>query len=154
MSVRNYPTATLSRRLAAMLYDSLVLISLYIMAGFIVVALLKLINDGEFPGALPWSISVSIFFCVAFLYYTHSWLRGGQTIGMKAWRIALVNNNEKHGQVLPLQLSQCMLRCGCGFFSLLAGGLGFWWMLFDRQQRTWHDMASVTRIIHRPVGMD
>lgn len=153
MSVQNYPTAPLLRRLAAMTYDSLVLISLYIFAGFIVVALLKLINQGEFPGALPMSVNLSLFFCIAFFYYTHSWLKGGQTIGMKAWRIYLINARQQHGKTLPLQLSQCMLRCGCGFFSLLAFGGGFFWMLLDPQQRTWHDMASLTRIVHIPDHM-
>ncbi|ASP39926.1 hypothetical protein CHH28_15155 [Bacterioplanes sanyensis] len=153
MSFQNYPTANLSRRLAALFYDSFVLFSLYILGGFILVAIIKAVNQGEFPGALPMSVNLSLFFCITFMYYTHSWLKGGQTIGMKAWRICLINARQQHGKTLPLQLSQCMLRCGCGFFSTVLGLLGFVWMLFDKQQRTWHDMASLTRVVHMPAGM-
>jgi len=29
-------------------------------------------------------------------------------------------------------------------------GLGFFWSLLDKQERTWHDMASLTRVVHIP----
>ncbi|WP_430462084.1 RDD family protein [Thalassolituus sp. LLYu03] len=148
MSAQNYPTANLLRRLAALVYDGLIVIALYIAVGFVVVGLLKA-STGEFPGALPWSVSASLLFTVSFLYYSHSWRKGGQTVGMKAWRIRLIS--EEKG---PVRLSQCMLRSGIGFFSLLAAGLGYWWMLFDKRQRTWHDMASLTRVVFLPKNMD
>ena len=153
MSLQNYPTAPLLRRLAALAYDSLVVMALYILVGFIVVGILKA-TSGDFPGELPASISFSLIFIVCFFYYSHSWRRGGQTIGMKAWRIRLINENTKHGQMLPIQLSQCMLRTGIGFFSLIIFGAGFIWMLFDVKNRTWHDLASVTRVIYLPKDME
>lgn len=150
MSFKNYPTAPLSRRFAAMLYDGLILIALYILSGFAVVALLKLVNNGDFPGTLPAAVNLSLLFCIAFFYYSDSWLRrGGQTIGMKAWKIKLINENDR-----SLQLSQCMLRVGIGFFSLIIVGLGFFWMLIDKKQRTWHDHASLTRVVYLPKNME
>mgnify|MGYP001480312817 CR=1 FL=1 len=146
MSEYNYPTASLSRRLAAMAYDALVLLACLIMVGFVMVGIMAALNGGEPPGAFPAPVVMSTLFCICFFYYSTSWRRGGQTIGMKAWRIRLLNEN--HGK--PLQVSQCMLRTAIGFFSLLAAGLGFWWMLFDKRQRTWHDIASLTRIVYIP----
>ena len=147
MSLQNYPTANLGRRLAAMIYDGLILIALYIILGGLLVTAISSGND-EMLRLSP-ATAMSLFFSISFLYYSHSWRKGGQTIGMKAWRLTLINEDGR-----PVQLSQCMLRSGIGFFSILAAGLGFWWMLFDKQQRTWHDIASVTRVVHAPKNME
>ena len=149
MSQKNFPTAPLARRLAALVYDGLILTALYILAGFVVVALIKASNNGEFPGTLPAAVSFSLMFVIAFFYYSDSWRRrNGQTIGMKAWGLKLINENNG-----PIQLSQCMLRIGVGFFSLILLGAGFFWMLIDKRQRNWHDMASLTRVIFIPKEM-
>ena len=150
MSDQNYPTAPFIRRLAALTYDALVLIALYILlGGLLVTAVSKIIGSEEFVRLSP-AMSMSVMFTICFLYYSHSWRRGGQTIGMKAWGLKLLNDNNKG---TGIQLSQCMLRTGVGFFSLLFMGLGFWWMLFDKQQRSWHDIASLTRMVYIPKNM-
>lgn len=153
MSDQNYPTAPLIRRLAAMAYDGLILISLYILlGGLLVTAVSKITGNPEFVRLSP-AMSLSFIFTISFLYYSHSWRRGGQTIGMKAWGLKLLNDNKNTSNSRGIQLSQCMLRSGIGFFSLLIAGLGFWWMLFDKQQRCWHDMASLTRMVYIPKNM-
>lgn len=144
----NLPRASLWRRLAALVYDALIILGLLMLTTLIINAVIAA-STGQFPGAYPSSVILTLIFTLCFFYYSHSWRRGGQTIGMKAWRLTLINDNPK-----PLQLSQCMLRTGTGFFSLVLGGLGFWWALFDKQQRTWHDMASYTHIVFKPKGMD
>lgn len=149
MTDQNYPTASFIRRMAAMLYDGLILIALYIiLGGLFATAITKIIGAEEMIVLSP-AMALSLLFTFAFLYYSHFWRRGGQSIGMKAWRIKLINNNGTG----PMQLSQFMLRVGVGFFSLVLGFLGFIWMLFDRQQRTWHDIASLTRVVHIPKDM-
>lgn len=145
----NLPTASLWRRLAALVYDGLVIIALLILAGFVVNGIYYASHNGEFTGALPGSVVMTMLFTICFFYYSHSWRKGGQTIGMKSWRIYLVNVEKK-----PIQLSQCMLRTGMGFFSIVVGGIGFFWALFDQQQRSWHDIASLTRVVYKPKSMD
>lgn len=145
MKYQNFPTASLTRRLAALLYDALVVLAIYILiGGLFVTALSKLQGSSELLRLSP-AMSLTLLFSFAFLYCHHSWRRGGQTIGMKAWRLRLVTLDDQ-----PLRLSHSMLRVGTGFFSLVLGGLGFWWALFDKQQRSWHDMASLSRVVYLP----
>jgi uncharacterized RDD family membrane protein YckC len=35
--------------------------------------------------------------------------------------------------------------------SWLPLGLGFFWVLFDRDRRAWHDRLSGTRLVFRPA---
>lgn len=149
MQDQNFPTAALWRRLAALMYDSLVVIALLILAGFIIQAVYALFHQGDPVGELPRYLVLSLTFCICFFYYSHSWRRGGQTIGMKAWRIKLVNLEDK-----PMQLSQYMLRTAIGFFSIVLGGVGFFWALLDPKQRSWHDIASLTRVVFMPKEMN
>jgi len=148
MTDQNYPSASLARRLAAMLYDGLVLLALYILlGGLLVTAVSRMMGSEEMVRLSP-AMSMSLLFTLAFLYYSHSWRRGGQTIGMKAWRLKLISEYKPE-----VRLSQCMLRTAVGFFSLVILGLGYWWMLFDKKQRTWHDTASMTRVVFMPKEM-
>lgn len=144
----NLPTASLWRRLAALAYDALVVLAILMLLALIINGIYAAFQ-GEFPGEYPRPVVLTLIFTICFFYYSHSWRRGGQTIGMKAWRIKLVNDNPK-----PLQLSQFMLRTGIGFFSIILAGLGFWWALIDKQQRSWHDIASYTHVVFKPKGMD
>ena len=145
MSDLNYPTASLFRRLAAFVYDALIVIALYILlGGLFITAISKLMGAEQLIQLTP-APALTMLFVISFFYYSHSWLRGGQTIGMKAWHIKLVNENNR-----SLQVSQCMLRTGTGFFSIILFGAGYWWMLLDKKQRTWHDIASLTRVVQIP----
>ena len=147
MSLQNYPTASLIRRLAAMAYDALVLLALYIILGGILVTAISEMTGQEEMVRLSPAMVGSVFYTICFLYYMHSWRRGGQTIGMKAWNIYLITNDNS-----PVKLSHCILRSATGFFSLAIVGLGYFWMLIDKKERTWHDIASLTRIVYRPKG--
>ena len=79
---------------------------------------------------------------VAGAYATLSWRRGGQTLGMRPWRIRVVTPDGS-----ALSMAVLWKRYAVGTLSLLLGGLGFWWAWFDRERRTWHDVASGTRLV-------
>lgn len=84
---------------------------------------------------------------IIFLYFAYSWRRGGQTIGMKSWRLRLQNSETKEQEI---SWRQCLIRYSVSIFSWLLAGLGFLWILFNAQHRSWHDLASGTRLIVLP----
>ncbi|MEA5124014.1 RDD family protein [Xanthomonas floridensis] len=79
---------------------------------------------------------------VAGIYATVSWRRGGQTLGMRPWRL--------HLQEPRPTWRQAWTRYAVGTLSLALAGAGFWWAWVDRERLTWHDRASGTRL-QRPL---
>ncbi|OMH38289.1 RDD family protein [Motiliproteus sp. MSK22-1] len=132
------PNAPLYRRLGAIVYDSLVVIALWMIVGAIGVAL----NQGE---AVKGPVFNSTLFLVTFLFFAGFWTRRGQTIGMLAWRLR-VQSSEGYS----ITLMQALLRFFTAGFSLLCLGMGFWWMLIDKQGLTWHDRYSETQLVVLP----
>jgi uncharacterized RDD family membrane protein YckC len=84
--------------------------------------------------------SVWGFFCLF-------WRKNGQTLGMQAWRIKLVDQD---GQVPAL--SQLLRRCAGASVSLACLGLGYLWRFVDPQALYWHDRLSETQLILLPKG--
>jgi len=76
------------------------------------------------------------------LYAVISWHTGGQTLGMRPWRLRVRTRDGGR----PTR-GALWLRFVVATMSLLAGGLGFWWAWIDRDRLTWHDRASGTRVM-------
>ncbi len=146
----NMPNALLLKRLAAMAYDGLILmaISLGYTAAvlFMKVQFLGLtLATGE--KAQMGSIGFVGLVTLLLMFYCFFWRRFGQTIGMKAWRLKLINNNGD-----PASLRQCLLRCIYAIISFLLFGIGYWWMLFGTESVTLHDKFSKTQVKQLPKG--
>jgi uncharacterized RDD family membrane protein YckC len=140
MDTELYP-ASLFRRLAAALYDSLILIALFMLFG--VLALTVTGGEAVEPGN-PWYRSGLL--AVAMLFFCSFWIRAGQTLGMRAWRLVL--RRQDGG---PLRLRDAALRFFCALVAWGAAGLGVLWMLVDSQGLTWQDRWSGTRVwVQRP----
>ncbi|HEU0306654.1 MAG TPA: RDD family protein [Lysobacter sp.] len=82
---------------------------------------------------------------VAGLYATVSWRRGGQTLGMRPWRLQVVSHDGA-----TATWSKLWFRYAVATASLLLGGVGFWWAWLDREKLTWHDRATGTRLVRLP----
>ncbi|MBT8132273.1 MAG: RDD family protein [Gammaproteobacteria bacterium] len=123
----------LLRRLGAIAYDSLILAAILIAA----TAIMLLLNGGASitPGTLWYQGSLA---ALIIFYFAWSWWRGGQTIGMVAWRLRLRSDTGR------LSLLRCLARALLAVFSWLPAGLGFLWILVDTRGRAWHDIASGT----------
>ena len=135
---------SLLRRLAAMLYDGLLILALLFIAIFLVVIPAGLLVgwDQFDPAALrsnPLYIGYLLLVPPTFLIWF--WTHGGQTLGMRAWRIRLVGMDGT-----PVTLKQGVIRYLASLLSWLPFGLGFLWSLFDRERLTWHDRLSGTRL--------
>ncbi|WP_292399245.1 MULTISPECIES: RDD family protein [unclassified Methylophaga] len=128
------------RLLAVMMYDSMLLVSVLLVAAAVAVAL----NGGEAIGA-----NNPFFFVyllgVAFIFYGWFWTHGGQTLGMRAWRVYLIS-----GQNTGINWQQAFLRFMVGLFSWLPLGLGYWWLWLSPDKLSWHDIASGSYLVYSP----
>jgi uncharacterized RDD family membrane protein YckC len=134
---------SLPRRLAAMLYDSVLVFGLLFAALTLLTIPAQLWFGFEVSGASPWTRIYLL--AVAALFHLGFWTHGGRTLGMQAWRLRLVSLDG--GRV---SWRAATIRYLVALVSLAAAGLGFWWSLFDRERRTWHDLASRTRLVVEP----
>ena len=128
-----YPSASLFKQLAAMIYDSLLIIAIL----FVAVGLTIPFNQGE---AVSSSMVYIFLLVVIFTFYGWFWNRSGQTVGMRAWKIQIVS---ELGGYPSWPASS--LRLVFAMISLTVFGLGYWWRIF--KPYTWHDKFSQTRVI-------
>ncbi len=125
------------RRLAAGAYDCFPLLAIWILVTFVVTAARGM---QAVPPHTPWFGLVLLG--AAFFYLGLSWRRGGQTMGMRAWRVAVVGADGGH-----IGWGRALLRFAVLLVSLGAGMLGVLWAFVDRDRRMWHDLAARTRVV-------
>lgn len=135
----------LPRRLAAIVYDSIVLIGLLFLAAIPP----TLVYGGATTGSWPTLFMRVYLLAVAFAFFGGFWTLGGQTIGMRAWRVRVVRVDGS-----GIGWRDALVRFAVAALSWAAAGAGFWWSLFDRQGLTWHDRASDTRLVHEAGDRD
>jgi len=132
---KNTP-CSLWRRLLAMLYDAIAVIALLMAATALAMAMgfreLSVLRDPAYALFL---------LTVWFGYLGWCWHRGGMTLGMRAWRVRIQNENGG----LP-GWGRCLARFVFSLFSAAVAGVGFSWSLFDAEKRCWHDLLSGTRL--------
>ena len=133
-------TAGVFRRLAAGCYDALLLGAVWMLATLAIVA----IRGGKPvpPGQIGYQL---LLIGTTALFFITSWLRGGQTLGMRAWRLRVERESGE-----PLDVRTGILRFLGGLLSVLSGGLGLVWLWIDRDELTWHDRLAGTRVVVLP----
>ncbi|HRQ66332.1 MAG TPA: RDD family protein [Xanthomonadaceae bacterium] len=128
-------------RLLAAVYDLLPVIALWFLVGLVGVAL----NGGEaLTGAARFALLAAVV-AVTVLYLALSWQRAGQTLGMRAWRLRLV---DAQGAALGWRLA--IKRAVWALLQLLPLGLGLLPVLFDRERRSLADRICDTRVLRLP----
>ena len=130
--------ASLFRRLAALFYDLLLLLALW----FIATALLLPLTGGE-------AVHSGNPLFISFFFFGWFWRHGGQTLGMRSWRLQL--RNLRAG---PISWWQVLLRFMVAIASGGLLGLGYFWMLVDKKKLTWHDRYSETVIVQLDENPD
>lgn len=130
-------TPGIARRLACMLYDGLLLFAV----GFGATWVYFFASSGL--GAEGHSRTLLQIFLVAVFaaYFLWCWLRGGQTLAMKTWRIRLISS--QHERLPP---RTALLRFAIAVFAVPTG-IALFWALFDRDQQFLHDRLAGTRLI-------
>jgi|KBSMisStaDraftv2_1062788.scaffolds.fasta_scaffold422918_2 uncharacterized RDD family membrane protein YckC len=127
-------------RLIAATYDLFPLLALWF---FATIAAILLTGGALDVHRLSHKLLVQVLvLAVAAAYFVVSWLRGGQTVGMKPWRLRVVGADGG-----AIDLRRALLRFAVALVSLGALGLGFFWCLVDRERRAWHDIAAGTLLV-------
>ena len=137
----NPQNAGLLRRIAAMLYDLLLVLALLFLATLPFVAMRggEPVERGE---NLIYRIVMGL---VIYAFFVGFWSRSGRTLGMQSWRLQLEDSN---GNVPSF--GQASLRFVVSFLSWIPLGLGYLWQLWDPENMTWHDRLSKTRLVYYP----
>jgi uncharacterized RDD family membrane protein YckC len=130
----------LLRRLASIAYDILLIAALLMVLTGLAFALR---GGNAFDPRSLWFRLMLLTACWA--YFAWSWTSGGQTVGMRAWRLVLASRNGS-----AVGLPAATVRFLAGWLSTLPAGLGFLWSLIDRRGLTWHDRLSGTELALTP----
>lgn len=147
------PRAGLWRRLAALLYDMFLVISIWLILGYIIIFAFGLFADntsvlieGEIVtprllSALQFVMMVSSMTC----FYVWFWLRTGQTLGMIAWRIRALDLNNQ-----PMTLRQAMIRYALAWPCFWCLGIGYLYMYVNSSGDAMHEAVSRTKTVVLP----
>jgi len=160
--------AGLPRRLAALCYDALLLAAV----AFAATAALLPLTGGEAITPAAQGAAAHLYRAylalLALAYFGVSWTRGGQTLGMKAWKIRL-----EAGDGTTPGWPAALLRFSIGLALVLAAGLGLWfasnpgwtaldaagagllmpllgnfgWIAYDARGRSLQDLACRSRVV-------
>lgn len=155
------PAPSLRRRMAAFLYEGVLLFGVTFFAGFLYATLTQQRHALQGHAGLQ-----AMVFVVVGLYFGWFWSHGGQTLAMKTWRIRLVAQDG--GRVAPLRaacrylLSWVWLLPPLALaFALHGGGSGglvtlltLVWIgayalssFLQPQRQFWHDVLCGTRLV-------
>jgi uncharacterized RDD family membrane protein YckC len=137
--------AALGRRLVSLLYEVLVILAIGIFLFVLPVAILTGLTQRMPPPALLWCY----IFCLLGSYFVWCWVRAGQTLAMKTWRLYLVDAQSGAG-LRPLQ---AIVRYGMGWICWPTG-LALLWSLLDSDRQFLHDRLAGSRIIYVPKPKD
>ena len=137
VSPKNSASAHLSRRLAALFYDWILLLGIFSLTTLL---LLVFRNGQAFPaGDLSY---LGALYLSGQIFFSWFWIHGGQTLGMRAWKIRLVSTCGARPS-----WARTLIRGALATSGGLAMGVGYLWAIFDPAGQTLQDIASRTRII-------
>ena len=142
-------TPSLLRRLAAIIYDTflvlpLIMVSVALGLGLRTAAGLQT-HDTSQVTILDAYLVRLIALTTVVAFFSYFWLKNGQTLSMQAWRIKLVNSSGG-----PIRLHQAVIRALAAAVSTACLGIGYAWCLFDAKGKTWHDHLSRTELVLLP----
>lgn len=137
-----FPAAGLRRRLASLLYESLLLLGV-LAAGFLLPYLIiGVLFESGIREEFAWLQWLHVITLLG-LYFVHYWHSGGQTLAMQTWGIRVVDATQDN----PPDWRRALLRYVLSWPSVLFCGAGLIWALFDRERQFLHDRLAGTRVI-------
>ena len=142
------PSPFLLRRLAALVYDILLVLPLIMVCVALVMGVRTLLGIGPAEDGIV-RLDANLVRLLALLttmaFFSWFWLKNGQTLGMQAWRIKLVTL-----EGAAPSARQVLVRSLAAPLSAACFGLGYLWCLVDRNGYYWHDYLSGTKLVLLP----
>ena len=136
-------SAGFGRRVAALLYDCLLLAALLVIFTSGAVFLNhRVAVEPKTAGAWSYLYRAGLI-AIVVGYYLLNWLRSGQTLGMRAWHLRAVADSGK-----PMALKAAALRILFGALAWAPAALGVLWLYADPEHLALHDRLSKTRVVH------
>lgn len=136
-------------RLLALFYDLWPVVAVWMLISAAFTFGYHLSGHGVRENIAPFSLLAWLLWLACWLvtgvYAVLSWHRGGQTLGMRPWRLRVVAADGGTATTRALVRRYCVAS-----LSLALAGAGFWWAWIDRDRLTWHDRVSGTRIVRVP----
>lgn len=86
-----------------------------------------------------------LFTLIVIGYYTFFWTLVGFTPGKAIMGLKVVRKNGS-----KLSFGRSLLRFFCYWISALPLFLGYFWVLWDRHHRAWHDKIAGTQVLYTP----
>ncbi len=134
----NQQTVGFFRLIAAIFYDTLFVTAVLFFATLPLALIPEEIRFLQITEALK----VLWYLLVSYIYFAMFWLKGGQTAGMKPWRIKLVDmKSGKPG------IKLVTIRFFAAILSWALAGLGFLWMIVDSDHYSLHDRISSSKLV-------
>jgi uncharacterized RDD family membrane protein YckC len=164
-----YPT--LFRRLASLGYEGLIVAAILIAGGFAFVggaAALKAVfgaAGASAPEALERALLQAFLIALIGAYFVVSWVRGGQTLALKAWRLRVVGADGRslgaRRALARFALAGGALGAGlvaalwlwrhptalAGWIAVMPAAADVAWAIGDRDRQFLHDRLSGTRVV-------
>ena len=122
---------TLLRRIGSISYDFFLVFSFV----FFVSGIVILLNNKEPITSNFFIILVTL--PAIYLYFSISWVKGKQTLGMRAWKFEIIQKNGEN-----ITFKQSFIRFSLAIVSLV--GLGFIFQLLNKNRLPIHDYYSKT----------
>lgn len=130
----------LLRRLAAIVYDLLLMGAVLVLAAFVYTLASEALTSADLTRGLARRGFQAFLLAVILGYYLYFWTHGRQSLAMRTWRLLLLRDDGE-----ALRTADGLRRIAFAVLTLAPAGLGLWWMLLDRDRLTWYDRLSGTR---------
>ena len=126
----------LIRRFMIMFYDSILLIAVLFFSSLPIIIPFQITTEHAL-----YPLYVFYIYLVAFIFFGWCWTHGGQTLGLKTWKIKLISDSSA-----KVSWKESFLRYLGSILCWLSCGIGFLWCYTNKERRAWNDIISKTRL--------
>ena len=135
-TLNNSNTVSLPRRVLVILYDSILLVAVLFFMSLPIIIPFEITTDH-----ILYPLYIVYIYAIAFLFFAWSWTHGGQTLGLKTWKIKLVSVSGNQ-----VTWKESFMRYIGSLLCWLSCGIGFLWCYTNKERLAWNDLISNTRL--------